>query len=223
MENSVIIWVLMITSFSIYFLISMAYKKLGIHNLEHALLANNGLGLLNLKHMAGIILFGVAFYIIHPDMRLFINTIEVPRMPVLVSFLVIFFLSSYVSHVSVKNNAFKNVHISQYGFSDAWLYFVIRTVFLLCYEFFFRGILLIKFLEFNSVYIAIVYSTLLYVLIHIYDSRKEIVGAIPFGIILCVFTFLTRSIWYAFFIHMALSSVYEISMFYSLTYKKSTS
>ncbi len=223
MENSVIIWVLIITGFSIYFLISMAYKKLAVHNLEHALLTTNGLGLLNLKHIVGIILFGVVFYVIHPDLRVLINTIEVPRMPVLVSFLSILFLSGYVSHLSVKNNTFKNVNISPYRFSDAWLYFVIRTVFLLCYEFFFRGILLIQFLEFSSVYLAGVYSTLLYVLIHIFDSRKEIMGAIPFGIILCVFTYLTRNIWYAFFIHMALSSVYEISMFYSLTLKKSTS
>ncbi|MFC4723389.1 CPBP family intramembrane glutamic endopeptidase [Geojedonia litorea] len=222
MENSIVIWVLMTTSFMTYFIISMVYKRLGIRNLECALLTSNGLRLLNLKHVVGIILFGVVFYAITPELRSLINTIEVPRIPVLLSFLTIFFLSGYVSHLSVGNNTFKKDHISHYRFSKAWVYFLIRFTFLLCYEFFFRGILLYKFLEIGSVYASILYCTVLYVLIHCFDSRKEILGAIPFGVVLCVFTFLTNSIWYAFFIHMALSAVYEISMFYSLTLKKST-
>ncbi len=223
MENSLIIWVLIISSFVTYFIISMVYKKLGVHNLQSALLTSNGLRLLNLKHILGIILFGVVFYSIIPDLRILVNIIVIPRLPILLSFLAILFLSSYVSYLSVKNNVFKNSQISNYGISNAWGYFIIRFTFLFCYEFFFRGVLLYSFIELVSLHLAIVYCTILYVLIHIFDSRKEILGAIPFGIILCLFTYLTSSVWYAFFIHMALSAVYEISMFYSLTLNKSTS
>ena len=68
-------------------------------------------------------------------------------------------------------------------------------------------------------FVAIFYSTILYVLIHIFDSRKEIIGAIPFGIVLCLFAYYTNGVWYVFIVHMALSAVYEISLFYHLTIK----
>jgi len=59
----------------------------------------------------------------------------------------------------------------------------------------------------------------LYVLIHIFDSKAEILGAIPFGIVLCLFSYFTNNIWAAFIIHSTLSGVYEVSMFNHLTLK----
>jgi len=200
----------------------MVYKKLGIQNLQSALLLSNGLRLLNLKHVLGIILFGIVFYAILPEFRFLINNLEIPRLQLLLLIFLALFLSAYLSNNTVKNEIIKNTYISGYNFSNAWAYFVIRFVFLLCYEFFFRGILLFQFLEFNSLFVAICYSTILYVLIHIFDSRKEILGAIPFGVVLSLFAYYTKSIWYVFFIHMALSAVYEISMFYYLTLKNKT-
>ncbi|MCO4823057.1 MAG: CPBP family intramembrane metalloprotease, partial [Flavobacteriaceae bacterium] len=104
-----------------------------------------------------------------------------------------------------------------------WLYIFIRFSFLFAYEFFFRGVLLQYFLEFNSLFLAIVFSTILYVLIHIFDDTKEKLGAIPFGVILCLLAYYTKSIWYVFIIHLALSAVYEISIFYYQTLKTTTS
>jgi membrane protease YdiL (CAAX protease family) len=219
MSTSVIIWVLISICFTAYFIVSMVYNKLGIKNLETGLLVTNGLRLLNLKHLLGIILFGIIFYVILPEFRYLIEVIEIPRLYVLLPFFVILFLVAYLSKVSIQKYTLNDTTVSDYSFTNAWVYFIIRFVFLFCYEFFFRGILFFKFLEFTSIYYAILYSTLLYVLIHIFDSKKEILGAIPFGILLCLFTYLTNSIWCAFFIHMALSAVYEISMFYSLTFK----
>ena len=219
MNSSTLIWILISTSFITYFLVSMVYKKRGIQNLQSALFYKNGLRLLNLKHSLGILLFGIIFYAIKPDFRFLIQDVEIPRMFLLLLFLMTFFLSAYISGKSVKNQLLKTNDMSSYNISTAWVYFSIRFVFLLCYEFFFRGVLLFKFLEFNSLFMAIFYSTILYVLIHIFDSRKEIVGAIPFGIVLCLFAYYTNSIWYVFFIHLALSAVYEISMFYQLTLK----
>jgi len=222
MNASITIWILITVCFTTYFIVSMVYKKLGVNNLETGLLATNGLRLLNLKHLLGIILFGIIFYVISPELRFLVKVIEIPRLNILVPFIVILLLITYLSKVSVQKHVSKLTHISEYSFANALGYFVIRFVFLLCYEFFFRGVLLYKFLEFATIYSAILYSTILYVLIHIFDSKKEILGAIPFGILLCLFTNLTNSIWYAFFIHLALSAVYEISMFYSLTFKNKT-
>lgn len=219
MNTSVNIWVLITISFTAYFLVSMVYNQLGIKNLETGLLATNGLRLLNLKHLLGIILFGIIFYFILPEMRFLIEIIEIPRLQVLLPFFVILFLVAYLSKISVQKHTLKFTPVSDYSFTNAWVYFMIRFVFLLWYEFFFRGILLFKFLEFTTIYYAIFYSTILYVLIHIFDSKKEILGAVPFGVFLCLFTYFTNSIWCAFIIHVALSAVYEISIFYSLTFK----
>lgn len=214
------IWTLIGISFATYFIVSLVYKKLGINNLRTALLSTNGLRLLNLKHILGIVLFGILSYISIPEFKYLVTSIEVPRLPVLFLFLIVFFLSAIVSYLGIQNeNGIRETYITHYGFSNAWSYFIVRFTFLLCYEFFFRGVLLFMFLDFESLPIAIFYSTILYVLIHIFDSKKEILGAIPFGIILCLFTYFTNSIWYAFLIHMALLAVYEISVFYYLTLK----
>ena len=220
MNNEGIIWVLIVVVFTTYFMISLVYKKLGINNLYNALLSTNGLRLLNLKHLIGIVIFGVLSYISIPELKYLVNTIEIPRLQVLIPFIVILFLSAFVSHLSIqKQQDFHDIHINQYSFSNAWFYFSIRFSFLLSYEFFFRGVLLFKFLDNSSLSLAILYSTILYVIIHIFDSKKEIIGAIPFGIVLCLITYLTNSIWYAFLIHLALSAVYEVSVFYYLTLK----
>ncbi len=222
MSSSIIIWVLIAVSFTAYFIISMVYKKLGVNNLQSALLATNGLLLLNLKHVLGIIIFGIIFYTILPEYRFLVDVIEVPRLYVLLPFFVIVFLCAYISDVSVKRQTFKETPVSGYNLSNAWVYFIIRFVFLLSYEFFFRGVLLFQFLEYVPLFSAILYSTILYVLIHGFDSRTEILGAIPFGFVLCLFTYYSNSIWFVFFIHIALSAVYEISMFYAITLKNNT-
>lgn len=222
MNASIVIYILISTSFITYFIVSMVYKKLGVHNLQSALMVNNGLRLLNLKHSLGIILFGIVFYAILPEFRFLINFIEIPRLYLLLFILLTLFLSAYLSNNTVQNQMLKDTNVSCYNLSNAWAYFAIRFVFLLCYEFFFRGVILFQFLEFTTLTMAILYSTIVYVLIHIFDSKKEIIGAIPFGVVLCLFAYFTKSVWYVFFIHIALSALYEISMFYYFTLKNKT-
>jgi len=219
MNASIIIWMLIAISFTIYLVVSLVYKRLEINNLENALMTTNGLGLLNLKHILGIILFGIGFYHFSPELRYLVEYIEIPRLKILFPFIVIFFLIVYLSKVSFQKAILKNTTVSDYSFKSALFYFIVRFTFLLCYEFFFRGILLFKFLEYYPPYFAILNSTFLYALIHVFHSQKEFFRAIAIGILLCVFSYLTGSIWYPFIIHMAICAVYEISMFYYLTYK----
>lgn len=219
MISTKIIWALIALSFLIYFLLSWVYKRLGVTNLQQALLVRNGLRLLNLKHSLGIALFGILFYLLIPELRYLIQIIEVPKLYVLIPFIVLLFSAAYVSHISIQNHVLKEIVISDYKITEAWFYFLIRFTFLFAYEFFFRGILLYTLLTFESLTTAIAFSTFAYLIIHIFDSKKEIIGTIPFGIILCVITYLTNSIWYAFLLHLALSAVYEISIFYYQTLK----
>lgn len=219
MDTSIIIWILIGISFSTYLVISLVFKKRGVHNLEMALESSNGLRLLNFKHLMGILLFGIPFYLLAPELRVLIHHVEIPRLHVLIPFVLVLVLLARISYFSFQKAKIKNSTIYHYNLSDAIVYFLIRFVFLFWYEFFFRGVLLFKFIELQGLFLAIIYSTTLYLLIHIFDSKKELLGTVPFGIVLCIFTYLTNSIWLAFFCHLTLSAVYEISIFFNKTNK----
>ena len=89
MNNSEIIWTLIGIIFSTYFIVSFVFNKLGIQNLHKALISANGLRLLNLKHLLGIVLFGVFSYIMMPEFRVLIETIEIAKLVVLIAFFLI--------------------------------------------------------------------------------------------------------------------------------------
>ncbi|RZT95767.1 CAAX prenyl protease-like protein [Ancylomarina subtilis] len=88
--------------------------------------------------------------------------------------------------------------------------------YLLCYEFFFRGFLLFACLrEFGTVP-AVAINMLIYSIAHIPKGKLETIGAIPLGLVLCVLTISTESIWFAFLAHviMALSNEW-ISLYHN--------
>ncbi len=86
----------------------------------------------------------------------------------------------------------------------------IRIVFLIVYECFFRGLLLFLAISMAGVYIAVSVNIMFYMLIHFFSNKKEILGTVPFGIILCVLSFLNESVWPAITVHLALALTYEI-------------
>jgi len=220
MVNTSHLYYLLAISFLSYFIISYIYKILNVNNIEKSLLTEKGLLLINLKHILGIALFGIIFFLLFPDFRGLITTIEVPNLNILLVFTVVVIVSAFISYYSAKNNLKNKTEKSRYHADQGWIYFSIRIVFLFAYEFFFRGVLFFSLLEENDILIAILVCTSLYLLIHAFDSRNEIIGAIPFGIILCLFSYFTNSIWPAFIIHITLSGVYEVSIFNQLTLKR---
>lgn len=220
MGNNLQLYYLMFISFIVYFIISYVYKILKIQNIEGALLTTKGILLLNIKHLIGILLFGILFYQVTPDYRKLITTIDFPGLTILMVLVGLIIISATVAYHSVNKKKKNKTEISQYSSNQRWIYFSLRIVFLFAYEFFFRGVLLFSLIEINGLMIAILICTSLYVLIHAFDSRVEIIGAIPFGIILCFLSYFTNNIWAAFILHITLSGVYEISIFNHLTRKK---
>lgn len=83
-------------------------------------------------------------------------------------------------------------------------------VYLLGYEFLFRGILFFGILPSLGLYGTIAVNTAVYSLAHLEKGPKETLGSIPLGILICLITFETGTIWAAFLIHlfMALSNEY---------------
>ena len=90
------------------------------------------------------------------------------------------------------------------------------VLYLLAYEFMFRGWLLFTCLEVMDPELAIVVNVSLYALVHLPKGFNEAVGAIPLGVLLCWLTLQTGTFWIAFLVHsiMALSNEW-FSMYYT--------
>lgn len=81
-------------------------------------------------------------------------------------------------------------------------------IFLLGYEFIFRGFLLFSCLSVMDPWMAVVLNVTIYSMAHLYKGPIETFGAIPLGFILCYLTIFTGNIWSAVLLHtlMALSN-----------------
>ncbi len=223
MKTATNLYYVIAACFIVYFIISYAYKVLKVRNLEEALQTRLGLLLINLKHVIGIILFGLLFFFIAPEYRYLVGSIQISSWVIIVLSVLILLTSGILSFNSAQKKIKTLTRLSDYEFKTAWWYFPIRVTFLFSYEFFFRGLIFFSLLQLFNLWIAVLLTTLLYVVIHGFDTRNEIIGAIPFGIALCLFSYYSNSIWIAFVIHAALSGAYEWSIYKHLTLKKRTS
>jgi membrane protease YdiL (CAAX protease family) len=79
------------------------------------------------------------------------------------------------------------------------------VLFLVGYEFLFRGFLLHASLEVMSAGPAIALNSAIYGFAHFYKGPGETFGAIPVGILLCYLTLVTGNIWCAVLIHSVMS------------------
>ncbi len=175
--------------------------------------------LINIKHLLGILLFGIVFWVYLPDFQFLIINSGFNNATLIVLLLIFIIISGFVSKMSAINY-FENLDIwSVIKRSDQFLYFSIRITFLFFYEFYFRGVLLYSSLLYTNLLGAILINLILYTLIHSFNSRKEIIGCLPFGIVLCLFSYYTNSIWPAFLIHTTLSFMYESTLFKITSFK----
>jgi membrane protease YdiL (CAAX protease family) len=78
-------------------------------------------------------------------------------------------------------------------------------LYLFGYEFLFRGVLLIPLINPIGVWPAIAVNIALYSATHIPKGLDETVGAIPLGLVLCILTLMSGTIWIAFFVHVAMA------------------
>ncbi|PTM08204.1 MAG: hypothetical protein DA407_08620 [Bacteroidetes bacterium] len=219
MEVSIKTYYLIVIVFITYFIISYLFKLLNINNLEKALFKRNSLIYLNLRHLIGILIFGILFYLLIPEYQSLLTSIKYPNLFFLVLSSVIFIATVLLAWTSV-GKSIERIKIKPAVYKrNGWLYFPIRIMFLLAYEYFFRGVLLFTLINSFGMVTAISLCTILYVLIHAFDTKAEIIGAIPFGIVLCLLSYYSKSIIIPFITHIGLSLVYEVNLFNYLTLK----
>lgn len=79
------------------------------------------------------------------------------------------------------------------------------ALYLFGYEFLFRGTLLFPLVDALGVWPAIAVNIALYSATHIPKGLDETVGAIPLGLVLCLLTLASGTIWIAFLVHVAMA------------------
>jgi membrane protease YdiL (CAAX protease family) len=79
------------------------------------------------------------------------------------------------------------------------------VLFLIGYEFLFRGFVLHASLDLMEPGPAIALNSALYAFAHFYKGPRETFGAIPLGIVLCYLTLLTGNIWCAVILHSVMA------------------
>lgn len=79
------------------------------------------------------------------------------------------------------------------------------ALYLFGYEFLFRGVLFIPLVEPLGIWPAIAINIALYSATHIPKGLDETIGAIPLGLVLCLLTYASGTIWIAFIVHVAMA------------------
>lgn len=79
------------------------------------------------------------------------------------------------------------------------------ALYLFGYEFLFRGTLLFPLVDTIGVWPAIGVNIALYSATHIPKGLDETIGAIPLGLVLCLLTLMSGTIWIAFLVHVAMA------------------
>lgn len=97
--------------------------------------------------------------------------------------------------IRAKNWSRKTFYINLIGWA----------IYLFGYELLFRGILLFLLVDAVGVPIAIAINVMMYAISHIPKGLSETIGSIPLGLVLCILSLLSGTIWIAFFVHIALS------------------
>ena len=192
------------------FLLCFFVRKMKSENLESEKVQAGNWALLNIRHAGGIIIMVLIPLLFIPGMQKGlltwpqdINQIQV--ITLMVTGLAILILTAKAVD-KVEN---KIIVVNRSSSVNALLHILLRNSFLVFYEWFFRGLVLFSFVSAFGIMPAVLINLLLYALIHSFSGKKEFLGSIPFGIMLCGFALWWHSVWPAILLHMLLSASYE--------------
>jgi len=199
--------------FPFLYLLYRAREKKGLRLFDDQGLASNMPVLFELQ-VAGILLFGILPLVFnHPGSFAFFNAIEVDRPAIwIIAFLVILSLvvtpKILVKKLRTLTDSASVIHSP--GFSFYIVYFIIRILFIIAYECWFRGFLLTDSIVSIGLIWAVAINISLYAILHIVNGKDEFIAAFPYGILLCAITIWQGAVWPAMLIHLALTLPYEL-------------
>ena len=196
--------------YCLLFLLCLWVWKMKSENLVSEKVLNGNWILLHFRHAGGIFIMAVlplSFLTVVPD-RMFIWPASVNIIQSLTLMATGLILLTKVI-INRYGGSFEKPVNHQGSSFHAALHIVLRSFFLISYEWFFRGCILFSCIHSFGTIAAIMINLVLYALIHSFNGKKEMCGSVPFGLILCVFTLWFQSVWPAILLHLLLSSSHE--------------
>jgi membrane protease YdiL (CAAX protease family) len=169
-----------------------------------------------LQRVTGFLLFGIlpaVLILINTEKGLFDYGLNLKKLstsliwigiltPVILGF-------SWLASRSKKNLAqYPQIRENEWNISLLFLSSLSWIIYLIGYEFMFRGFLLFNCHNAYGILAAVIINTVIYSLVHFHKGLGETIGAIPLGVILSLLTLKTGSIMIALVVHilMALSN-----------------
>jgi hypothetical protein len=189
----------------------------------HRLINDDGVFTSNPVKLIGTHLFGVFLLVLIP---VFVQNYSVLKMltgnKTPNAFLIILYVLIFTLVVIIAFKQSKHIYEKGSGLSKNFThlstnffiyYFITRALFLFAYELWFRGFLLFDCISCIGAPLAVFVNLSLYVLVHIFNSRKEILACIPFGILVCFLSISFNTVLPAIILHIGFSLVYELSIY----------
>lgn len=200
-------------SYFLFFSLLLIAKKRKVNRLikeDGALVASVQLLLLQ---AAGILLMGILpFLSTNSVLPMFLRTANLLSTPALLSVLLSAGVLLVAPHLSAKMyTETTSMQQPKNALSLAFItgYLFLRTLFIAAYEIWFRGFLLVDSIDLFGIPIAVSLNIALYTLLHLVNGKQEVLGCIPFGLLLCALCLWQGAVWPAVVLHLALTLSYE--------------
>lgn len=203
---------LTILSYSVYWFIAISgeLKKriFAVFDSESA-----GIAHIMIKRIAGFFLLGaiplaICFLVLDDysleDAGLWFNP-EKTRFTVISIIMLSLLIIPVISHNARKPEIlalYPEIRASRWTGGLVAVELITWAIYLFGYEVLFRGVLLFGLAEPLGPVIATAANVILYSAAHIPKGKEETLGAIPFGIALCILTLISGTIWIAFLAHL---------------------
>ncbi len=178
-------------------------------------------------HIIGILWLGAVPLIMlkHPGVKILTGS-QMPDIAAVILFILIFVLLISIAFRQSEDIIAKKQRsldvINQLSANFVIRYFIIRITFLFVYELWFRGFLLFDCISWMGIPAAVALNVLLYVLLHIFNSKKEMLACIPFGLLVCFLSITCNAVWPAIILHIGFSLVYELNIYRSYLFTSKT-
>lgn len=210
MLSHIITYGLMLFYYSLFFLAISTTHKSGGGQLKDILTGKGEPGILFTRLISGIFFLGLSTAAVSSKR----NVANEIFTPVWCEYQIPVWVLIAVAIVTGTLSASKEIFPAENSNQSLPLWFppsfiLVRTLFLIVYEFFFRGVMLFVMIEDVGMITAMIVNLILYVLIHWFDKRERY-GSVIMGIILCGVSIYYQSVWPAVLIHLSLALSHEL-------------
>lgn len=171
-----------------------------------------------IKRILGFLLFGII-----PLMIAFATEVNLWYTSLTANKLLLFFgvLVVMTPLIFLATNKIAKSKLHQERYSETLSHFATPALFnfnsflwilyLIGYEFLFRGLLLFGCAEAWGMVTATIINVVLYAIVHIPRGKFEVLGAIPLGVLFCVITFATNTFWTVCILHCLIAISHDIN------------